>query len=287
MFITAIKGGLGNQLFQYAFGYYLKETLKMEWQLDQLPLTFEGQTERPFLLDQIDHELIYSSAKYHHLCTTYKDGIVLKGIKSIQRKLKRIVYVGESEFNLKQIQSDKTAIYYLDGYWQNTLYANLAKQKINILLDRYTDQQNKWLDIVSKKNTVALHIRRGDYASNADTNKVHGVLSFQYYQKAIQALQAQFEDLKFIVFSDEVDWVKQHFDFGSAFQYYSGDVLNPITDLCLMKACQHQITANSSFSWWAAFLNTSANKQIIVPEKWTNTSDTKNLQLYEPSWKII
>ncbi len=173
-------------------------------------------------------------------------------------------------FNIK----DNTAI---DGYFQSYKYFDEYKENI---LKEFTFKKeilDKCYNIISKyHNTVSIHVRRGDYVKHPG----FWTLTPDYLQKALK----QFEDkeYKFLIFSDDIEWCEQVFLEGAIFIKNN----NQFEDLCLMSLCQHNIIANSSYSWWGAYLNKNKDKRIIAPSNWF--TDPKPLNdLYPKNWIII
>jgi hypothetical protein len=172
---------------------------------------------------------------------------------------------------------------YLAGYWQSEKYfadvAELIRQEFT--LKSGPDKLNRQvLDEIEAANSVSLHIRRGDYISDPVTNQVHGVLGLDYYSRAVNYIASKTAQPHFFVFSDDIAWAKENLrlPFPLSFVEHNGQD-KECEDLRLMCHCKHHITANSSFSWWGAWLNANPDKIVISPEKWFNdpSLDTKDL----------
>ncbi len=162
---------------------------------------------------------------------------------------------------------------YLDGYWQSQNYFSHIR---DIILDEFTvkhhplgDNQGILDTIKSTPNTVSVHLRRGNFVSVDHVNKIHGVLSVDYYARAMDTISSQLGDPLFVVFSDEIGWAKENLPKKYRMLFVDGnDAEHDYEDMRLMSACQHHIIANSTFSWWAAWLNKSTEKKIIAPQRW-------------------
>jgi hypothetical protein len=111
-----------------------------------------------------------------------------------------------------------------------------------------------------------LHIRRGDYISDKKANSVHGTCDLSYYKKATELICAKFNDAHFFVFSDDISWAKENLNINNT--TYIDHKTIPHEDIHLMSLCKHNITANSSFSWWGAWLNQYSKKTVIAPKQW-------------------
>lgn len=128
-----------------------------------------------------------------------------------------------------------------------------------------------YLRKIQSTNSVALHVRRGDYVSNKETSAFHGVCSTAYYQDAIAYLARKRSDLYFFIFSDDISWVKENLVINEfPVDYVEHNTNLAHEDLRLMYFCKNNIIANSSFSWWGAWLNNHPDKIVIAPEKWNN-----------------
>ena len=132
--------------------------------------------------------------------------------------------------------------------------------------------------------TVAMHFRRGDKANNPIVNKVHGVCSNEYYQQALDYLNKKLGDFELLIFSDEPEWVKDNLKFSQPFRYAKEYQLSDNQEMILMSRCAHQITANSGFSLWAAWLNNNENKIVIIPKKMVNIEELESDNNIPAGW---
>ena len=172
---------------------------------------------------------------------------------------------------------------YLDGYWQSARYFIEHEQKIreDFQFKQSLDTESRHTaDIIKLNNSVSLHIRRGDYASNQQTTAVHGLCPPAYYENAIRHIGEQFEDVLFFIFSDDIEWVRANIPLAKHRHVYvdHNKAKNSWRDMKLMSLCDHHVIANSSFSWWAAWLNPSEDKIVIAPRQWfAKSKDTSHL----------
>ena len=251
MIIVRILGGLGNQMFQYAYakalsldGYDVKLDLSKikkyklhgGYQLDKYKIDLEVADAVSVLLGKI-------------------------GIKK-SKKEKNLLF----DDNLKSLKGHE----YVKGYFQTEKY---FKEIRSTLLSEFVINQNVSLEtdkiaekIKSLKNSCSLHIRRGDYISDKKSNSVHGTCDLDYYKRAIEIMNSKHSKIPFFVFSDDISWTKENLKIENAF--YVDNKTIPHEDMYLMSLCKNNITANSSFSWWGAWLNQNDNKTIIAPKKW-------------------
>ena len=176
------------------------------------------------------------------------------------------------------------------GYWQSEKYFVERSETIRsdftfrIPLDVCNRELVATLD---RANTVSLHIRRGDYANNSKTKATHGLCSLDYYQAAVNYVAERVESPRFFVFSDDIAWAKENLKIKFPCQYIGHNQgTNSYIDMQLMSLCKHHIIANSSFSWWGAWLNPNVSKIVIAPSRWfakpTNVHD-----LFPPGWVML
>jgi len=147
---------------------------------------------------------------------------------------------------------------------------------------------NEISKIMQDTNSVSIHIRRGDYIANPITFQYHGLCSMEYYKKAIQYINENINRPIFFFFSDEIDWVKDNLKIPKDCYFIDHNKMeNDYLDLWLMSQCKHNIIANSSFSWWGAWLNTNKEKIVIAPKKWFNNAAIDTTDLIPEEWLII
>ena len=281
----SIKGGLGNQLFQYAFGVYLKEKYKANVYYDILPLNFieKNLTKREYVLNEIDANIQLTSRKTHSLFYSRNNNALVKIVKKIIRMFHNYRFVSEDLFDEKLLINNYT--YYLDGYWQDTKFADSIIKKINESPNLQL-KKDKSLEKIKKSNvSVAIHIRRGDYVTNTVINNYHGSCDINYFTNAMRLLEEKISVDSYFIFSDDIEWANNNLFSNKQLNFI--DKNDALIDLLLMKNCCHQIISNSSFSFWAAFLNTRSNKYIIAPKNWTTILKTVDSKFYNEKWILI
>ncbi|MFA6226873.1 MAG: alpha-1,2-fucosyltransferase [Candidatus Paceibacterota bacterium] len=282
MIITKIKGGLGNQLFQYAFGRYISINQKDILKLDTDSETSGKDTVREFTLNNfnINAEIATPS---EILKVKYPLGIFSKFIRIFKSKILRIHNIGYIPNILNA--SEK----YFDGFWQSYKYLEPIK---NELLKEITLKQtieakySALLTQIRNTNSVSIHIRRGDYVNDQRTKSAHFTFGLEYYEKAIQIIKEKIQDPIFFVFSDDIEWAKENIKTNSTTTF----IIKPTIvekdeeEIILMSLCKHNIIANSSFSWWGAWLNQNPGKIVIAPKKWNNRYQKEYKDLLPPDW---
>ena len=263
MIITKLKGGLGNQLFQYAAGRAVALHHKLPLKLD-LTVFENYKLHNGYRLDQFAIQAGIA---------TENDIINLKGgnnvLFSALRKagfFKRKSYFKEKRSSYFDARVFKNKFVYLDGYWQNELYfSNIREVLLRELspINSINDLGCDYLEPINKCNSVSLHVRRGDYLNLKNIN----VLDVDYYMKAVEYIRKSVEKPTFFIFSDDLDWCKKSLGFLDGCIYVDR-TQTEIDDLKLMSFCRHNIIANSSFSWWGAWLNQNPRKTVIAPKDW-------------------
>ena len=284
MIITRISGGLGNQMFQYAIA---RSMAKRNNDIFKMDLSFyPKQTLRKYELNLFDIEENIASEKE---CVKFRgrEGLFLKVLNKLNLPLKRPVsYVREKQNTVfeKEIFS-KTGDIYLDGFWQNEKYFIGIREQI---LEDFTakkpisEEAQELLEEILVTNSISLHVRRGDYVADTHTNTVHGVCDLAYYKRAVEHMIAHTNNPVFYIFSDDITWCKENFDFLEK-KIFVDNTKTAIDDLELMKNCKHNIIANSSFSWWGAWLNRNLNKIILSPLNWVRYNPN-NLKWVPDNW---
>lgn len=276
MIIIRIQGGLGNQLFQYAAAKCLAEKLDTSCKLDVSSLN--QKQSRQLELNQFSFKPVLASdkeiKKHLFLPSLYRHSPALFG------RLGRNIY-REPHFHFDEKFYDIKKPVYLNGYFQSEKYFKPAEDLISkeftvnpLLIGHLKGRIQEW----QPKETIAVHIRRGDY-TNKKIQDYHGILPADYYNKAIALLAEKIANPYFCFFSDDIGWVKENIIISDPHEFTSSVTQSAIEDFHLMTQCKHNIIANSSFSWWAAWLNNHSGKTIVTPRQWFNNVklDTKDL----------
>jgi len=177
--------------------------------------------------------------------------------------------------------SDNT---YIEGYWQSEKYfksiENIIRQEVTLKKPFF----NKYKSLIDKTNSIAIHIRKGDYVTDMKTNEAHGVCPLDYYYTAIKKIVESVALPHFFVFSDDITWAKNNLKIKHPVIFVSDKQNKNHEELMLMSMCKHQIIANSAFSWWGAWLNNNPNKIVIAPRKWFNNLSINTKDLIPEPW---
>lgn len=177
---------------------------------------------------------------------------------------------------------------YLSGYWQSEKYfadiANTVEKEFAFSVIQDGNVASIRDEILAVENAVAVHVRRGDYAQNAHTRSVHGLLSLDYYERALSRIGSEFEGVKAFVFSDDRDWVRENLHTSVPFTVVETGDASAHADFELMTRCAHWIIANSSFSWWAAWLGETRESRVIAPRAWFATQTMDGSDVVPDRW---
>lgn len=275
MIVQRFVGGMGNQMFQYAFYKSAKER-GLDIKAD-LSFYNKKNDNRPWQLTVFPN-INVEVAEKSDMHPIYKNMNIIDRIfrkdKIVDRELEE-EYGGYFE---RFYDKDNTVI---EGYFQNINYFSCIENKLrkDFQFPKLEDKlQNIIDDIENKGNVVSVHIRRGDYMKFPHI--YGGICTEEYYSEALKKLQEKVDDFQVCFFSDDMDWVKQNFQIENAMFINEKMFDNPKDwyDMCIMSHCKYNIIANSSFSWWGAWLNNHDDKLVIMPKKWDNQRKTTQLQ---------
>ncbi len=293
MLVVNFIGGLGNQMFQYAFGraIALKRELPVKFNvielLDRTPK--ENFTFRNYELDIFAAEIAIASEEEVAIYNYQPKSLPEKVYYKVKRKLlKPQVFKERAYYTYDPDVYRSSENTYYDGYWQTEQYFQEFASVLRKDLAFKTEPQGQNATLakqIQASNAIAVHVRRGDYVSNAISNQVHGTCSPEYYRQAVDILRQQVSNPVLFVFSDEPEWVQQNLAFDLPTVYVSHNKgQKSFEDMRLMSLCQHNIIANSSFSWWGAWLNDNPKKQVIAPRQWMQSEVIDSSGLTPASW---
>jgi hypothetical protein len=293
MIIVKLMGGLGNQMFQYAAGRRLAHVHKTELKLDVSWFSEIAaiDTKRKYELAPFNLSARFASSEEIAKC---KGPELLRRIAWLFPTAlpffgKRHVY--EKYFHFDPAVLTLSDNVYLEGYWQCPRYFEDIE---DIIRNEFTvtpppDATNRAMaEEIARSESVSVHVRRGDYVSNPSTNEYHGVCSLEYYQAAVKSILNCVSKPHFFIFSDDPVWAKKNLS-----------VITPHTvidrngpdkayeDMRLMSLCKHHIIANSSFSWWGAWLSKNPEKIVIAPKHWFKDPKIDARDLVPETWKRI
>lgn len=248
------NGRLGNQMFQYA-----------------LLLGVQAKLDRRIIIDETLGDIQLFQCFNINNCHFYNE----KDISTPNKFEERQFHFDKKVFRTEDFTDFK-------GYFQTEKYFEHCKDKVRetfTFKPEIQQQANNWIEPYKQHNLVSLHIRRTDYVNLPNH---HPLCTLDYYKSAISL----FPDAKFMIFSDDIEWCKENLVIDNATFVNTG---NDFVDLCIMSMCNHNILANSSYSWWGSWLNNNPTKQVIAPKMWFGPAYFywKTDDLYLPNFTIL
>lgn len=287
MIICNLVGGLGNQMFQYACARALSLELNM-------PLKFTTDTfgayhaHNGFELDRVfGLKLEIASGQDLARLMGWERSLPVVRRALAKRPFSWLAgrrFLGEPHFSYWPALLERARQgAYLQGYWQSERYFSGHAARIRTDFSFKEDLQGSNLKIahaILQGSAISIHIRRGDYVSNPKTLSVHGNCPPDYYHAAIETLLQRCPDARLFAFSDDPQWVSQVLQprYPDLVLVDHNKGMESYNDMRLMSMCHHHVIANSSFSWWGAWLNPRPDKMVVAPARWfADGRDTRDL----------
>lgn len=280
MIYTRFHGRIGNQMFQYAAGRALALRRGTGLVIDDRLARHrgEGSIAEVFALPPVTapltapmppskHDRPLAYALWRHLGRSPR-------------------YLREARLGFERRVLDAPDDSYLHGYWQSERYfADAAAQiRADFAFPPPTGRNAELAAEIGATLAVSLHVRRGDYVGNA----AHVVCGQAYYDAGIAALLPHLPAAPVIyVFSDEPDWARAHLSLPGRAVIVDHNADAPQEDMRLMSLCAHHIIANSSFSWWGAWLNAAPGRRVVAPKRWFGKPGLTNPDILPPDWQQV
>lgn len=280
MLVVRIIGGLGNQMLQYSFGKFLSKkgydvrydiSDFSKYSLSSYKLKDIFKIELP-TVNEADLRKIKDNSTFF--------------FSRLRRKFlgRNRQHIMQNDFELGDL--DKNSIYYLDGYWHSLEYLRTVESEIKhefSVAKSLSQNADNILSQIKESNSVSVHFRRGDYVKFRKNVQIYTECDHRYYYPAASCLVKKIPNPTFFAFSDDIQWVKKNFT-GFNIKYVEDTV--DYEDLTLMSSCKHNIIANSTFSWWGAFLNSNGAKLVIAPKNWFKDR-SRSIEFIEESWRRL
>jgi len=292
MIIINISGGLGNQMFEYAAARRLSAIHNTELKLD---LTGFKKQKHKFYLDRFKTRLDFASKQEINSLVNIsllemhpKIPSMLQPIYEKFLKIRYKSFIAEKYFHFDETFLNASNNAYLLGYWQSEKYfadiASIIRNEFK-LRRALSKRSSEMLSGIINSQSISINVRRGDYVSDYSINKKHGVLDLSYYNRAISYLENKINKPHFYFFSDDMPWVKKNFRLDYPTTYMDFNYPEGIhEDLILTSSCRYNICANSTFSWWAAWLNNYREKIVIAPRRWFRDQSLITKDLLPQKW---
>jgi hypothetical protein len=274
MITIRLWGGIGNQLFQYSFGEYLRLKTQQEVKYD---IASFGRTDK---LRKLELQIINPAISViDDIKFSYHKGLYNRLLRYLFCLKQGNEFIDESHFteiSFLNNPAEGKGIKYFQGYWQSEIYPNeILKNNLDCFTPRIEkpfEIQRIEHEIKNEKHSTALHVRRGDYFASKKNIKRYGVCNQDYYHRAINYLYQKQKKCRIFVFSDDLKWVKDNIELPENVFFVSNYDINNFWFIYLMSQCKNNIISNSSFSWWGAYLNSNADKIVIAPVLWETGS---------------
>jgi len=273
-------------MFQYATGRRLAHKWCVDLKLDITGFGVCG--DRKYSLGIFNFQGIFACPGEVAALTVRRRGIVES---VLEQMLRRRSHIREKHFHFNPRVLKLSDNVYLEGYWQSEKYfidiAHILRHEFTMKSSQ-TNRNKELTDKITSVESVSLHIRRGDYLNNSDMNQFHRTCDLGYYYRCVEYLSSKVKNPYFFIFSDDPEWVRDNLKLPhpTILVDYNG-VDKDYEDLRLMTYCKYHIIANSTFSWWGAWLCTNSDKIVIAPKQWFGNLDLNTRDLVPITWHRI
>jgi hypothetical protein len=288
--VSKLSGGIGNQLFQFAASYALAKRSRAALFFDDSWYSSHSHGHHPKLDDifnisilrcplvkQVNAFGVYSFPPLRRLLLSSK-------LKPVRPKC---LYAEPHYHYSSELLRSRISMF-VYGLWQSESYFSDYKHELRSIIRFKYDLSRNSREVsnhILQSNSISVHVRRGDYFASKDSIAVHGVCLREYYSRSIEYINNHFKDPVFFIFSDDPQWARENIEVGGKSFFVSCNTgPQSYQDMHLMSLCRHNIIANSTFSWWAAWLNSNTNKVIIAPSKWFNNSRIDSSDVCPTNW---
>jgi len=291
MVITKLVGGLGNQMFQYAAGSSLAYSLNTGLKVDKSAYDHVYKVW-PYGLDCFKLKPVFAPPKEVAVFTKINQLPSTKTAKLLRFLLGK--FTNKRYFQEKHFHFDPDFFslspkndYYLSGHWISEKYFKKIADFIRTAFTVKTKLRGRNLEFarrIRRTTSVSIHVRRGDYISDKKANAFHGTCDLPYYRRCLTLITKKIMAPTFYVFSDDPKWCKQNLRFKHTTLFIDYNQDKNYEDLRLMSLCRHNIIANSTFSWWGAWLNQNPNKLVLAPKQWFKDKNLNTKDLLPENW---
>ena len=280
MNIIWIDGGLGNQMFQYAL------VLKMQSMGIQVKIDVtkyeQHHAHNDFELDQV-----------FGIACPFANRSEIRRLGYLKANhwtefLKKTPFRKKTVYNNESYKYDEHVLgldgRYIEGYWQSEKYFLDIKEKIleTYRFPEFLEEQKTWAKKIQNSCAVSVHIRRGDYLQYS---YLQNICTLEYYKRSMDYFREILSDkVSFYIFTNDFPWAEEHFTEKDCFFVKGNTGKNSFRDMQLMSLCRHHIVANSSFSWWGAWLGQNSDKIVIAPERWINHFANEKTDIIPENW---
>jgi hypothetical protein len=286
MITVRLSGGLGNQMFQYALGRRLSLDRSVPLALDLGLFGNEAPQDTPREYALHCFALDARVPKVHLRLPVPKNRAEL-GILLVREKLRlapRVIRQEGAGFDPAVMAAQDGAL--LIGFFQSERYfapiADTIRADFRLAVPLTATSEQLRTEIVTAPTSISLHVRRGDYVTNPHASRFHGTMDDGYYQRALDRIGAS--NARVFVFSDDPDWCAAELNLGLPMTVIDGAGRPPVEDMLLMSTCDHHVLANSSFSWWGAWLDPAPGSVVVAPARWAIDENANFSDIYAEGW---
>ena len=278
MVVIRLFGGLGNQMFQYAFGKSLALERHCELKID-LTLLDKSKNHPNITYRNLDLDIFELNIELLN-----KSSLSLKRLVAKKIRERNFTYDGELVTYLESLPKGK--MIFITGYWQSPKYFNHFLKDIKSSFEFKNALYGKWkimANLIDSTQSVMINVRRTDYLNLLD---IHGVVTLEYLLSSIEIIKTKYSEPTFFIFSDDIPWCRCNLPDKSNFIYVDEEYYDNKYQyyLHLMSRCKHFIISNSTFAWWAAFLGQDSNSTVIAPREWFQTKKIDAKDLIPETW---
>lgn len=285
--IVKFNGGLGNQMFEWAIARSLEKSTGIPTFMDMT--FFQRRYARPYELDVFSMDVKKVQG--------FWSNVKLDTIWRFRRRLKGKRFLGTYIYEEPCFEFDENVFKvkpntYIYGFFQSEKYFKNVEKELreDFKFKPVPDEQNQAvIDKINSTNAISLHIRRGDYVQKKRFQNKYATCSLDYYKRGVEYIVNKVEQggetPTLFIFSDDKEWVKENLNLPYECVFVDNNSgSKSYEDLRLMSLCKHNIIANSSFSWWGAWLNNNPDKVVIAPQKWFNDEKVVQTDVIPQSW---
>lgn len=278
MLMLRMTGGLGNQMFQYAIYQELLSRGK-EVCIDDFT-EYDGSETHHKSIEKVFGVTYRKGTLKEYNRLTDSSKMIFKRVKRKLLGRKQKVYQEKDAIKYEEkVFGYEDA--YLIGYYQSEKYFadvhELIRKQFAFKEELITDKAKEYLECIESGNSISVHIRRGDYVKEKFAPIYGGICTMEYYRSAMNYMRQNVDNPKFFFFTNDPEWVKANMMEDDCILVEGNDENAGYIDMMLMSKCKHNIIANSSFSWWGAWLNSYSDKIVVAPSKWLNNTEEEDI----------
>ncbi len=288
MIISRLYGGMGNQMFQYAYGRMLskKHNTTFKIYFDDCGFGWAEHSKHLALNDfNIQAQIATDNDRAEFICDSKNK--VVRVFHKLKRMIKGLHYIGDGNkmhiYHHHVLNAPNNS--YTDGFWQSEIYFKESSDIIRSDFSVKTPLSEYAKNIEQKiknSNSISIHVRRGDYLEQANN---YVICDEHYFYRAFNAIKSEIENPSIFIFSNDTKWAHENLKFDAPTFIVEGT--KAYEDMHLMSCCKHNISSNSTFGWWGAWLNPNKNKKVVIPANWLHNKNFNTDHYLAEGWMKI